>query len=62
MLALQLLLTYLPGMNRLFGTAPISLAARAWIIGAGIGIHVVVEAEKAVRRWRARTPVPVQVC
>ena len=54
MLALQLLFTYLPGMNRLFGTAPISLTAWAWIIGVGIGIHVIVEIEKAIRRRRAR--------
>jgi len=53
MLALQLLYTYLPGMNTLFGAAPISLTAWAWIIGAAIGVHVIVEIEKAIRRRMA---------
>lgn len=55
MLALQLLYTYLPAMNTLFGAAPISLTAWAWIIGAGFGVHVVVEIEKAIRRRMARS-------
>ena len=62
MLALQLLFTYLPGMNRLFGTAPISLTAWAWIIGAALGVHVIVEIEKAIRRRRARARVSTLTC
>ena len=53
MLGLQLMLTYLPAMNRLFGTAPIALDAWGWIIAAGAGAALVVAFEK---RWR-RTAV-----
>jgi cation-transporting P-type ATPase F len=62
MLALQLLYTYLPGMNRLFGTAPLSLASWAWIIGSALAIHLIVELEKAVRRRRERARTPSQAC
>ena len=54
MMALQLLYTYLPAMNRLFSTAPVSLESWGWVIGAGIAIHVIVESEKWVRRRTAR--------
>ncbi len=62
MVALQLLITYLPGMNRLFKTAPISLAAWAWIMGVGIGIHVIVEIEKAIRRRIAHSRASTETC
>ncbi len=62
MLALQLLYTYLPGMNRLFGTAPVSLKNWVWIVAAALAIHVIVEIEKSIRRRWARRQVSAQVC
>ncbi|MDQ5943102.1 MAG: cation-transporting P-type ATPase, partial [Pseudomonadota bacterium] len=50
MLALQLLLTYLPVMNRLFGTAPIGLAEWGWIVLMGWLASLVVGVEKRLRR------------
>ncbi len=50
MIALQLLYTYLPGMNTLFGTAPIPAYAWLWILGVSFVIHVVIEIEKFIRR------------
>jgi Ca2+-transporting ATPase len=54
MLLLQLLFTYLPAMNRLFSTAPIPLEAWTRIVTIGLAGYVVVEVEKAIRRWLAR--------
>ncbi|MCK6406914.1 MAG: HAD-IC family P-type ATPase [Rhodocyclaceae bacterium] len=51
MLALQLLLTYLPAMNRIFATAPIGLAEWAAIVAWALFASLVVGAEKW---WRAR--------
>jgi Ca2+-transporting ATPase len=62
MLALQMLYTYLPGMNRLFGTAPITWLAWVWIIGVALAVHVIVEIEKSVRRRKTRTRTPAQAC
>jgi Ca2+-transporting ATPase len=53
MLALQLLFTYLPTMNRLFSTAPIPLEAWTRTVAVGLAGYVVIEIEKAVRRWSA---------
>ena len=53
MVALQMLMTYLPGMNRLFGTAPFPAEEWLWIILVGVVIHVAVEMEKWIRRRRA---------
>ena len=62
MVALQLLYTYLPSMNRLFGGAPLGGKAWAWVIGASMVVHVVVEIEKWLRRrWGRRHP-PAEVC
>ncbi len=62
MTALQMLYTYLPGMNRLFGSAPLDLSAWAWVVGVAVVIHVIVEIEKAIRRrWERKQP-PVEVC
>jgi magnesium-transporting ATPase (P-type) len=52
-LALQLLLTYAPFLNVLFGTEPLDLAGWARCIGVGLAVFVLVELEKAVRRRRA---------
>ena len=62
MLALQLLYTYLPGMNSLFGSAPIGGQLWAWVIGAALAIHVIVEIEKGIRRWRMRHHPPTRAC
>ena len=53
MLVLQLLFTYLPAMNRLFSTAPIPLEAWTRILAVGLAGYVVIEIEKAARRWSA---------
>jgi Ca2+-transporting ATPase len=54
MAALQLLFTYAPLMNRLFATAPIGLADWGRIVAVGLGIFLVIEAEKA---WQRRGKV-----
>ncbi|MBL8489764.1 MAG: HAD-IC family P-type ATPase, partial [Rhodocyclaceae bacterium] len=51
MLLLQLLLTYVPAMNRLFATAPIRPAAWLEIAAFALGCLVIVDLEKA---WRSR--------
>ena len=50
MLGLQLLMTYLPAMNRVFGTAPIGI--REWLMIAAVGLVAswVVGLEKRLRR------------
>ncbi len=50
MLALQLLFTYAPVMNRLFASVPIGLDDWARIVAVGLVIYFVIEAEKAWRR------------
>lgn len=62
MLVLQLLYTYLPVMNRLFGTAPIPAYSWLWIIGAAFVVHVVIEIEKAIRRRMDRRAKPEATC
>jgi magnesium-transporting ATPase (P-type) len=54
MVALQLLLTYVPLLNHLFHTAPIGLPAWGRIVAFALVVSVVVEAEKALRRALAR--------
>lgn len=49
MILLQLLFTYAPPMNRLFGSAPMSLAEWAWVLSGGLAIYMVVGAEKWLR-------------
>ncbi len=62
MIALQVLYTYLPGMNRLFDTAPIGATLWAWIVGVALLVHAVVEVEKWVRRIISRRQVHEPVC
>jgi len=50
MLVLQLLLVYVPVMNTLFNTEPISLLSWLRITGAGIVVFTIVSVEKAIRR------------
>ncbi len=49
-LGLQLLLTYAPPMNTLFGTEPLSALAWAGCIAVGLLVFILVEIEKAIRR------------
>jgi magnesium-transporting ATPase (P-type) len=49
---LQLAFTYVPPMQVLFDTAGIDFDAWAWVLGFGAALFLVVEAEKAVLRWR----------
>ncbi|ABA88602.1 cation-translocating P-type ATPase [Syntrophotalea carbinolica DSM 2380] len=56
MTVLQIILTYVPVMNTLFGTAPISLLQWLTIIAGGLVIYVVVGLEKTWRRKRKRNP------
>ena len=58
MIGLQMLFTYLPGMNTLFGTTGLDGIAWAWILGSAVGIHVIVEIEKWIRRVWTRTHTP----
>ena len=62
MVALQMLMTYLPGMNQLFGTAPLPAEEWLWIILVGVVIHVAVELEKWIRRRRAGRRSTEEVC
>lgn len=52
MILLQVLVIYVPAMQRLFGTAPIGL--EAWLHAAGVGliVYFVVELEKRLTRHR----------
>ncbi|MES9829935.1 MAG: cation-transporting P-type ATPase [Candidatus Thiodiazotropha sp.] len=50
MAGLQILMTYVPTMNLLFGTAPIGLVEWGLILGGGLAIYTVVGTEKWLRR------------
>lgn len=50
MMAVQLLFTYLPLMNRLFHTAPIGISDWARILVVGIAIYAIIGVEKAWKR------------
>ncbi len=50
----QLLFTYAPPMNALFGSAPIGALAWAEVLGVGVLAFVAVEIEKALRRRAMR--------
>lgn len=51
MIMAQLAFTYLPIMNQLFHTAPISLNDWLHIVAVGLIIHIVVALDKAIRLW-----------
>ncbi|TVQ93042.1 MAG: cation-transporting P-type ATPase [Chromatiaceae bacterium] len=56
---LQLLFTYAPPMEALFGTGPIDLLAWGFILAIGLAVFVVVECEKwIIRRYRAHKAGP----
>ena len=48
LIVLQLSITYLPFMNHLFGSTPLSLHDWIYPLGMGIAVFVVVEIEKAI--------------
>ncbi|TVR82255.1 MAG: HAD family hydrolase [Rhodospirillales bacterium] len=50
--ALQLLFTYAPFMNHLFGTEPLDAEAWARCLAVGVAVFVLVEIEKAIVRAR----------
>ncbi|MES9925730.1 MAG: cation-transporting P-type ATPase [Candidatus Thiodiazotropha endolucinida] len=52
MTGLQILMTYVPTMNLLFGTAPIGLVEWGLILGGGLAIYTVVGTEKWLRRLK----------
>ncbi len=52
MIVLQLLFTYLPTMNTLFGSAPIGVEHWLYVVSTGLVIYLVVETEKWLRRRR----------
>jgi magnesium-transporting ATPase (P-type) len=49
---MQLALTYVPAMQRLFGTANLGLLDWLLVLGFGLALFLVVELEKAVARRR----------
>ena len=49
MTLLQVLFTYSPAMNQLFGSAPVGRAERVWILSGGLAIYTVVGIEKWLR-------------
>jgi cation-transporting ATPase F len=51
MVALQLLFTYVPAMNRIFGSAPIDWDVWAMILVFGLIVYVVIEVEKRLRGY-----------
>jgi Ca2+-transporting ATPase len=62
MIGLQMLFTYVPAMNALFSTAPISAPTWLYIVGVGVLVHLVMETEKWIRRRREARRVPTGVC
>ncbi|MCU0607532.1 MAG: cation-transporting P-type ATPase [Candidatus Edwardsbacteria bacterium] len=50
MMACQVLFTYMPAMNRAFGSAPLRLWDWVWVFAIGVVIYQVVELEKRIRR------------
>ncbi len=62
MIGLQMLFTYAPPINRLFGTAPIGASTWLRIIGVAVLVHVTIEVEKWIRRKRERKNTATQIC
>ncbi|WP_029031173.1 HAD-IC family P-type ATPase [Salinarimonas rosea] len=52
--ALQLVFTYAPFMNAIFGSRPLGWTEMGVALGAGVGVLVMLEAEKLVRRGVVR--------
>lgn len=56
MVGLQLLLTYVPVMNRLFHTVPIDGTAWLLIVTISVLVYLIVGFEKRLRRWWLQAP------
>ena len=54
MVLLQLLFTYSPAMNRLFGSAPMGSLEWAWVLSGGLAIYTVVGIDKWLRCYADR--------
>jgi len=54
MVLIQLFYTYVPFMNKLFGSAPISLTLWLDVLGVGLAAYVIIEVEKWLRRKLGR--------
>jgi magnesium-transporting ATPase (P-type) len=54
MIVLQLVFTYAPFMNRLFGSAPLGLLPWIKIMGAAVAAYLLIEGEKKLRSRSAR--------
>ncbi len=54
MVILQLLFTYVPFMNSLFGSAPIPFVLWLDVLAVGIAAYILIEVEKWLRRKSAR--------
>jgi Ca2+-transporting ATPase len=52
LIPLQLAFTYVPVMQALFGTAAIDAEGWGRVLAFGAALFLLVEAEKAVLRWR----------
>ena len=59
MILLQLGFTYIPWMNQIMGSAPISLDAWGRVLGVAVSGYGLIELEKWLRRWRVRKIVAV---
>jgi len=57
MVVLQLLFTYVPAMNHLFGSAPISLQDWGRILAFSLAGYLIIELEKWWRRRNLKSPV-----
>ncbi|HET8980842.1 MAG TPA: HAD-IC family P-type ATPase [Solirubrobacteraceae bacterium] len=55
---LQVLFTYWPPMNHLFGTAPVGAVSWLKVLGVSAATWAIVEAEKAIRRRGVRRTTP----
>jgi cation-transporting ATPase F len=62
MLALQIIYTYVPGMNSLFGSAPLGAIPWVLVIASAVVIHAVVEVEKWIGRRVAKKQLIEKGC
>ena len=60
MVVLQLSITYIPFMNRIFGTTPLALRDWLWPMLLGVFVFVFVEIEKWVMRRLDRNRAPCE--